>query len=661
MLKRVSNSEEALIDRWWSADAKAFLASLSIHLLLLLGLALIPVIRQQAQKLQLASTEETEPIEEFRLIEKVVAAELPSDQVGSNSDGNESQVALSTAQVLANISEVPAPSPEDSMNPVVNSMTSNIPVSIGLIRSTSVVKGATGVGETGLDGAVDRLTYEILRSMEEAPTLVVWLFDQSISLTRQREEIRNRFDRIYDELGFVAKAYSRRELNHERLLTAIIGFGQSTTLLTPKPISQLSEIQQTIDSIEQDPTGVESAFAALQLGLNKFKSYRTGRSGRGEARNILFVVVTDERGDDANLLEPTIRECQKFAIPVYVLGFPAPFGRDVAYIKYVDPSPQFDQSPDWGAVDQGPESLLPERVRLGYKDEDRFEEPVIDSGFGPFALSRLTYETGGLFFTIHPNRRLSGRVTRSEVLPFASEMEYFFDPEVMEKYRPDYVSEGEYMKLVKDSPLRMALVQAARASSDLLDSPETRFVKRDEATLATLLTVAQQMPARLLPDLEKVAAVLRNAEPHRDREISPRWIAAYDLSYGTVLAHQVRTAAYNEMLAKAKRGMSFENSVNNTWVLIPSQEISVGSRLEKEGTKAVELLKQVSEKHRGTPWGLLAAHELQQPVGWKWTEDYTELSPLPPENMAAVNPPAPVNDQMRMLPPPPPKRPIPKL
>ncbi|MEZ6076055.1 MAG: hypothetical protein R3C56_10395 [Pirellulaceae bacterium] len=99
----------------------------------------------------------------------------------------------------------------------------------------------------------------------------------------------------------------------------------------------------------------------------------------------MFIVVTDERGDDANGLDATIKECRKYAIPVYVIGVPAPFGRDIAYVKYVDPDPKFDQSPQWAEVDQGPESVLPERVRLGFRD-DYANEPVIDSGFGPYAL-----------------------------------------------------------------------------------------------------------------------------------------------------------------------------------------------------------------------------------------------------------------------------------
>ena len=65
------------------------------------------------------------------------------------------------------------------------------------------VMGAAGVGAVGTGGAIDRLTQEILLSLEERPTLVVWLFDQSGSLDRQRAEITKRFGRIYDELGVI--------------------------------------------------------------------------------------------------------------------------------------------------------------------------------------------------------------------------------------------------------------------------------------------------------------------------------------------------------------------------------------------------------------------------------------------------------------------------
>jgi hypothetical protein len=653
---------------WLDSDTQAFLLSLLFHVVLILALAIVPLVATSEAVSLLIESSPAEEVEEFTLVEDYAISEEPSSVVGANSDSTDTSMALSMAPVLADMSELPSPTFDVPQLNATFDMNNRIEKAVGLVRSDTVVKGMTGVGTTGTDGAVDRITYELLRSMEERPTLVVWFFDQSGSLSKRRQEVRDRFDRIYEELGIVAKSEQAEsgaiDVDDEPLLTSIFAFGEQVSLLTTTPTADLDEIRSAIDSIELDSTGVERVFAALFKGVEKFKSYSRGSSVR-TARNVMFIAVTDERGDDANGLDATIKECKKYAIPVYVIGVPAPFGRDATYVKYVDPDPKFDQTPSWAEVDQGPESILPERVRLGYRD-DYYAEPVVDSGFGPYALSRLAYETGGIYFTVHPNRRVGGRVRGSEIDAFASNIEYFFDPEVMVKYRPDYVTAEEYMQRVSKSPLRQVLGRAAGLPRvETLINPNTRFVKRSEAALVTELTQAQQQAARLEPQLGQLAGVLQVGEEHRATEISPRWIAGFDLAYGTVLAHKVRTETYNLMLAKLKRGMNFEKEKNNTWVLKPSAEISIGSRLEQEGARAVELLTQVAEKHKDTPWGLLAATELRNPVGWKWVEEYTDLNPPPARNNAPANnnptPRPPQDDQARMLKPPPPKRPVPKL
>jgi len=671
MLKRnsvidVADQDLSLKDRALRGNSEAFLVSMSFHIVLILALAVVPIVVAPQEVFSLKPSTRIEA-EELTLIEQIAVAEEPSTEVGANSvDSFEGGVALSTAPVLAELSEIPAPSYDPPTIHASYDLSQQIRQAMGLVRSDTVVQGMTGVGTTGTDGAVDRVTYEILRSMEERPTLVVWFFDQSGSLQRRRQEIRDRFDRIYEELGIVTRskdAQRRGTTQDEPLLTSIFAFGEQVHLLTNKPTANIDEIRQAIDSVEQDNSGVERVFTALFKGVEKYKPYRIPRGGSSGERNVLFIVVTDERGDDANGLEATIKECRKFAIPVYVIGVPAPFGRDVTYVKYVDPDPQYDQSPQWAQVDQGPESILPERVRLGFREEF-FSEPVIDSGFGPYALSRLAYETGGIYFTVHPNRRVGERVGQSEISPFASRLEYFFDPEIMSKYRPDYVSSEDYMRRIAESPLRQTLVRAAQLPRvDTLQQPTLRFVKRDDASLAAALASAQQQAARLEPQLAQLAELLRLGEPHRDKEISPRWLAGFDLALGTVLAHKVRAEAYNAMLAKAKRGMNFEKEKSNTWVLQPSAEISVGSRLQKDGELAQTLLRSVAEEHRGTPWAVLAEDELRRPVGWKWAEEFTDLNPPAnnrPNNNNNIQRP-PQDDQARMLAPPPPKRPIPKL
>ena len=340
-------------------------------------------------------------------------------------------------------------------------------------------------------------------------------------------------------------------------------------------------------------------------------------------------------------------------------GVPAAFGQQETQLKWVDPDPKYDQSVRWGRVNQGPESLQPELLHLPFGSGPR---EAIDSGFGPFALTRLCYQTGGIYFAIHPNRKVGRRVGRGETDVYTSHMAYFFEPQRIRPYRPEYISSDEYRRRAKSNHARAALLMAASMTINRLDSPSLRFVKRDEAQFANLLTEAQKDAAKLEPKLHSLHEILKRGEEHRRSEDTLRWQAAYDLAYGQTLAVLVRTRAYNEMLAQAKRGLKPEKERSNTWSLVPDDELSTSSRLEKNAERAREYLERVSTEHEGTPWGLIAQRELKNPMGWKWKESYT---PVPNLNMQANNnnnnAPNPRDDKRRMLPKRPEKRKVPKL
>lgn len=660
-------SEEELEDESFfeNQETTALIGSMLVHLIIILTLGLVPLrapVDDEAVVI-VSPPEYSEEIEE--LIDEVTYSDLPQVQVGANSL-SDSQMAEASAEMFAEIAEIPNPvdlEPTDLGQIMVNKMFQQ---AVAPLDKLTEQKGKVGEGTQGAAGAVDRITYEILRNLEDRPTLVVWLFDQSGSLHRQRQEIRDRFDRIYTELGIAeqsgAKGF-RRDSDDIPLLTSVIGFGSNVTLYTEEPTEDLGQIKSIVDNIEVDQSGEEKVFAAIASAAEQYKSLRRSAGKRGAKRNVMFVVVTDERGDDANLLETSISSCRKWGIPVYVIGVPAPFGREHTLVKYVDPDPKYDQTPQWAQVDQGPETFLPERVQVGFTGNFE-EEPVIDSGFGPYALTRLCYETGGIYFTVHPNRNVSRQVNRGEIEAFASDMKYFFDPVAMNRYRPDYLSPEDYVTMVKSSPLRQALVTAAQMKPVTgISRPRTRFVKRDDAQLVGDLTTAQQDAAKLEPMLVRMAQILEPGMNHREPEESLRWKAGFDLAMGRVLAQKVRTETYNAMLAKAKRGMNFEDAKNNTWVLEPSDEISVGSKWVSEAETARDLLKGVVEEHEGTPWALLASQELSVPIGWEWKEEFTDLSPPARNNQPGNNnnnPRPPQDDQARMIKPPP-KRPVPKL
>ncbi len=650
---------EPLLD----GDTWAFGASLLVHVALLVALGFSTYLQETPIREALVIQAPVEPQLEERevhLPEDFFMNDHPTPEVGANSTA-ESDMALSAAEVLSQISDIPSPADLHPVEIAKLEVNNTIEVATGLRIDHLPVRGAAGEGITGAVGAIDRITQDILLSLEERPTLVLWLFDQSGSLTRQRASIHERFDRVYHELGVIEAAGNPAFKRHDDkpLLTSVIAFGDQVNFLTHKPTDSLSEIKAAVAEIKQDDTGVERVFTAIYMAVEKYRKYRT----ESPIRNIMVVVFTDEAGDDQAGLDKTVNLCRRLEVPVYVVGVPAPFGREETLVKWVDPDPAYDQSPQWGAVSQGPESLFPERVKLRFMD-DQDPDPL-DSGFGPFALTRLCYETGGIYFAVHPNRNVNRQVGRQETDPFSAYIKHFFDPEAMRKYRPDYVPAKHYLQLVNQNKARSALLNAAQLTwLNQLEEPRLRFVKRDEAQLATELADAQKVAAKLEPQLASLYETLHVGVSDRGKETSPRWQAGFDLAIGRVLAAKVRAEGYNAMLAAAKRGLKFTNDKNNTWILRHDQEVSTGSQLAKDAKQAEAYLQRVVTEHPGTPWALLAEKELQTPLGWKWTEQFTDLSP-PRNTVAAGNnnaPPRPAqNEQKKMLPPPTPKRPIPKL
>jgi hypothetical protein len=166
-----------------------------------------------------------------------------------------------------------------------------------------------------------------------------------------------------------------------------------------------------------------------------------------------------------------------------------------------------------------------------------------------------------------------------------------------------------------------------------------------------MVSTAQQAAARVEPELDKLYEVLRAGEQDRESETSLRWQAGFDLAYGRVMAAKVRATSYNQMLALAKTSLKFSppkddaTPANNTWILTPDNNIETGSQLEKMAAKARTFLQRVVDSHPDTPWAMLAARELETPIGWRWVEGYTPPpqppGPQPDNNNNNVNRPNP--------------------
>ena len=620
----------------WGADITAWTTSFGFHVLLLVFLAIASFVLPEKQEELDLSYQIADLLEEEPLPQEFLSTQHPFDEIGALSQNGDD--AASSASLVVTDQSLVIFEPE-----VITDYGERLAIDADAVSEGTElsdewpVQGDSSVGTTGAVGALDRITHEIMTSVELQPTLVVWLFDQSGSLRKERKKILSRFYDIYDELGVIEASKNPAFKRHKDkpLLTSVVGFGKSSHLLTEKPTDNIDEIINAVEAIQDDSSGEENVFQSVIMCAEKFRTYRTARNG---GRNVMIVVFTDESGDDIDKLDNAINLCRKLAMPIYVVGRPAPFGRQQAYVKWIDPDPDFDQRPQLVPVRLGPESLLPERLKLRFARSGGGDD-FLDSGYGPYGLTRLCYETGGLYFAAHPNRHEGRSISRGETSNLAAHFSTFFNTDVMRKYQPDYLSTQEYMHRLRSNPARGALVAAAEYSwTQPIEDIRTRFPKRDEASLARILSLAQRNAAIRQPRIDQICQTLKAGERGRAALESLRWKAGYDLAMGRALASKARTDGYNAMLAKIKQGATFTKEKNNTWILVAESEFA-NTSLESIAKKAQMYLDRVMEEHPDTPWALLASRELKVPLGWRWEEGYTYMPPVVEVNNN--NPPVP--------------------
>ncbi len=642
--------------RWWQeftgedetpldGDTPALALSLAVHVVVLLGLAVagMSVVPSTPKKITVIET----PIDEPDVLLDTPVEMVVVDQeaeAGALSD-HAMEVAQSLAPVMADESFVPVMADDVLESDIQVEVVDVLPMGKALSDSL-IVKGDVGVGATGASGAVDRLTVELIASLEQRPTVVCWVFDQSVSLAGQRKDIAARLERVFDEVGVSAAAQSNEMLN------LVFAYGQRVTPVIAKPTQEVRDVVAAINSIPIDESGVEMTFTAVATAAQQAAKVRLSPS----QRNVMIIAFTDETGDDQQHADQVAAYCARTQMRVFVVGVPAPFGQQRVRMKFVEFDPQYADNEQWAVVEQGPESRYPEVVKVRPKDAP---DEAIDSGFGPFSLSKLCAETGGIYFAVHPNRASRGRVSAEATAPMASALKYFFDPAVMRHYRPDYQSQAEVDRLIAANRAKRALVDASRASElNPMAEPTMMFPREDDGKLVNLLSEAQKKAAVLQPKIDALYGLLAAGLPDRDTIKEKRWQAGYDLALGRVLALKVRTDAYNIMLAQAKTGMKFKNPKNDTWVLAPSNDVSkVGSQTERLAKQADELLRRVVADHPGTPWATMAAEELRTPLGYRWDETYTGVN-APRQGNGGNGNPNRGDDMRRTLAPPKPSRPL---
>ena len=478
--------------------------------------------------------------------------------------------------------------------------------------SSNLGSGFSSQSSSG--GALDRLTVEIIKSGESKNTNVIWLLDASVSLNYQRQLIADRFQKILQELEFANTTY---DIKH-----GIYSFGQKFTKITRQLTDNSSTLKTAVESIVLDESGIENTFSAI--GEVCKSEYVFGS-------RLLVIVFTDEVGDDVQYLDVVSNLARSKASMVYVVGNPAPFGKNTAQFKFVEFDPKYDQTEKWVEINQGPESLYDVVLDINSLPIDK---ETLDSGFGPFALSKLCLDTGGLYFSVHPNRG-DTKVDKKQISPLSSYISRFFDHEIMMKHRPDYRSYGIQNKEAQSHASKKALVQASSIPLNIAGEQTLRFKAFDEGSFVNELNMAQRFSAKLEPKINQIYTTLLSGESSYGT-LEDRWKVSYALAIGRILSTKCRIESYNLVLAEAKTGLKKKDPKSNIWMLMPSKDFDLNNSLLRkcyEGSQ--KYLRFVVDNYPDTPWALIANEELNTPISYKWYEDYEE--PPKPNNGSGGN------------------------
>ena len=486
----------------------------------------------------------------------------------------------------------------------IEAPTIGIPDSVGLIQSVpdGDVKGEPRAIVGDYQEAMDRLAQEIVWMLDRGPVLVIWVFDQSNSMKDDQREIRDRIENVYDQLGILGTE------NSDALWTSVASYGQGFQVHTRQPTSNREFISAAIDSIPVDQTGQERMCEAVGHTIRSHRRFLRGRQ-------MALVLVTDESGEPANndrFLEAAIAEAKGAKCKVYVLGRESMFGYPYAFVRWRHPE---TQRMHWLEIDRGPETGFPEQLQTNGL---RRRNDAFSSGFGPYEQSRMARETNGIFFMLPSvEEDLVGKQNR-----------YRYDLEAMRPFLPDMRSRIEVLSDRDEHPLRSVIWQVINdlnpyneRSKEIVELDYDFPIRHDNF----LRSVREnQLKAKLLlrymADAERV---LEQGKKWREQEPQPRWQANYDIIHAQLVSYQARIYEYGVGLeeflntyAKAlqENPLRKDSRVLHNWHLrLRQRTLAPESRPYID--RANEMLEEVAQSFRGTPWGARAEWEMRRGYG----------------------------------------------
>lgn len=489
-----------------------------------------------------------------------------------------------------------------------------VPAALGTDVSVSGrIGGDPTFSVSEIGDALNQLTREILRHLDDHKVTVLWLFDESASMRDDQRAIFEKFDRVSSELSrFVPQdKKSAAALNH-----AIVGFGKGVDVVLEKPTPDVEEVRRAIKRLKVDDSGDENTMQAIRETVAAYSGLAS------KDRRLLLVLVTDESGDDGDRVEEALELLKKTKTSLYVIGRQAIFGYPFAHHRYVDPVTKDVYHP---VIRRGPETADVECFQWDGLYGRWDEQP---SGFGPWELARLARESGGIYFLLP-----------SEEFMRISQREKTYTIETLKEYMPEYVSRAAYAERRAESDLRRslyALVTETTGVSYRRDFPIEPQALR-EAALEQIPIATERLAA--LRDIQKR---LESLKKHRDREPERRWRAHYDLMLAQTVAFQLKSYEYRalmESLAKKPQSPTKQPTadVAITFVVDHStKQLAPESETAKKISDARRLLNDVVAEYPDTPWSDLAKSTLARGFSvvlnqWERSPKYNERNQFVPK------------------------------
>jgi len=313
-------------------------------------------------------------------------------------------------------------------------------------------RGETRVGQVdGVDRAAGELASKLGAIASDGNATVVWMLDQSLSM---QQDVKRLAKGLVGALREIEKN-SRYDVQHY-----VTAFGRDIRLLQ-RATKDGQKVARAIHNLPSDPAGVENTFQAVEWCIETL--FKAPRWKRELERQKLLIVWTDESGDDYARLEHTIQQCLHANVRVDVIGPSAVLGAQTGFTAFRHPE---DGRTYHLPVHRGPDSAYPQKLNLGYwfrsvpsGYDESFRGPfqgtspvwhggsdlqALLSGFSPYALTRLTRETGGQY-TIYD--RVGDRAP--------------FQLDAIREYMPDYRSLQEIGYELNQRPLRQIILASA--------------------------------------------------------------------------------------------------------------------------------------------------------------------------------------------------------